>query len=419
MRRRSTKQGPGADEAREYTSDVVDGAPAVGDGRGLAPPEPPRYSDAGANRPPRWLLRALMLTVVVVFAAIFAWNALGSLQSLFVNLLIALFIALTLEPVVLWLVRHGWRRGAAAGTALIGSIVVAAGVFAMFGNLFVQQLVQLIEAAPETYETVTAWIEGQFDVTVPESGDLIDQALASWGGDVASGALLVGTTIAGGIIAFLTVMLVTYYLLAAGPKFRATICRYLTPSRQAEVLRLWDVTQTKVSDFISTRVVLAAFCTVATAAFLLVLGTPYALPLALFTGLVSQFIPTIGTYVGGALPIVVALTSQNLTRAVIVAAFIVAYQQVENLLIAPKVSAKALEMNPAVSFVVVLAFGAVFGPLGAFLGLPIAATIQAVANTYLRRHELVSSPMLSDPGPERSTPSSPDPTAPPAAGATA
>ncbi|PWD50287.1 AI-2E family transporter [Serinibacter arcticus] len=364
---------------------------------GLAPPAPPHHSDAGANRPPRWLLRALVLTVVVVFVAIFTWNALGSLKGLFVNLLIAMFIALALEPVVLWLVRHGWKRGAAASAALFGSIVVAGGVLALFGNLFVQQLVQLIEAAPQTYANVAEWVEGQFDVAVPESGDLVDQALSSWGGDVASGALLLGSSIAGGVIAFLTVMLVTYYLLAAGPKFRATICRYLTPSRQQEVLRLWEVTQTKVSDFLSTRVVLAAIATVATAVFLLILGTPYALPLALFTGLVSQFIPTIGTYLGGALPIVVALTSQDLTRAVVVAAFIVAYQQVENLWLAPKVSEKALEMNPAVSFVVVLGFGAVFGPLGAFLGLPIAATIQAVAGTYLRRHELVSSPMLADP----------------------
>lgn len=55
-------------------------------------------------------------------------------------------------------------------------------------------------------------------------------------------------------------------------------------------------------------------------------------------------------------------------------------------------------MNPAVSFVVVLAFGAVFGALGAFLSLPIAATIQAVANTYIQRHELVDSHMLHDPG---------------------
>lgn len=373
----------------------------------------PVHSDGDANRPPRWLWRALVMAAAVVFVSIFAWGALGSLNGLFVNLLIALFIALTLEPVVLWLVRHGWKRGAAAGTTLIGSVVVAAGVMVLFGNLFVQQLVQLIEAAPATYESVTAWLERQFDIVVPESKELIDQALTSWGGDVASGALLVGSTIAGSIIAFLTVMLVTYYLLAAGPKFRASICRYLTPARQSEVLRLWDITQTKVSDFISTRVVLAAVATVVTAVFLVVLDTPYALPLALFTGLVSQFVPTVGTYIGGALPIVLALTSQGATKAIIVLAFIVAYQQVENLWLAPKISAKALEMNPAISFVVVLAFGAVFGPLGAFLGLPIAATIQAVANTYLRRHELVASPMLADPEGTATRPTTPaTPTAP-------
>lgn len=364
----------------------------------------PVRSDAGANRPPRWLLRALVLAVVVVFVAIFTWKALGSLGGLFVNLLISTFIALALEPLVLWLVRHGWKRGVAAGVSLIGSVVIAGGVLAMFGNLFVQQLVQLVQNAPALYESVTAWVEQRFDVVVPESEELIDQALSAWGGDLASGALLVGTTIAGGIISFLTVMLVTYYLLAAGPRFRAAICRYLTPNRQSEMLRLWDITQTKVSDFISTRVVLAIIATVATAVFLLILGTPYALPLALFTGLVSQFVPTIGTYLGGALPAVVALTSQDLTRALIVVAFIVAYQQVENLWLAPKVSARALEMNPAVSFIVVLGFAAVFGPLGAFLSLPIAATIQAVANTYLRRHELVPSPMLSDPGESPATP---------------
>ena len=383
------------------------GSPGSGEASGSEPvaaPEVPQrdapaavHSDGAANRPPRWLWRAFVMAIVAVFVAIFAWGALGSLKSLAVNMLIAFFIALALEPMVVWLVRRGWKRGAAAFTALIGSLAVVIVVMLLFGNLFIQQLLQLLQAAPRAYEDITAWIESRFDVVIPETGELVDQALSEWGNDVASGALLVGTTIVGGLLAVLTIMLVTYYLLAAGPKFRASICRYLTPNRQTEVLRLWEITQVKVSDFINTRIALAAIATVATAVFLLILGTPYALPLALFTGLVSQFIPTIGTYLGGALPIVVALTSQSLTAAIIVLAFILAYQQVENLWLSPKISAKALEMNPAVSLVVVLAFGAIFGALGAFLALPIAATLQAVSNTYLRRHELVASPMLSDP----------------------
>ncbi|WP_336706855.1 AI-2E family transporter [Oerskovia sp. USHLN155] len=350
------------------------------------------------RKPPRWLPRALFMTVVAVFVGIFAWYAIGTLESLGVNILIAFFIALALEPIVVWLVRRGWRRGAAAATALLGGLVVVVGIFALFGNLFVQQLVQLVQSIPALYTDIQEFVSTRFDVDIPSSDELLKQGFNEFGEDVASGALVVGTTIVGVIFAFLTIMLVTYYLLAAGPKFRVAICRWLTPNRQQEVLRLWEITQVKVSDFINSRIVLAALSSVFTFVFLLILGTDYALPLSVFVGVVSQFVPTIGTYIGGALPVIVALTSQGLPQALAVLIFIVAYQQLENLYFSPKVSARALEMNPAVSFVVVLAFGAVFGALGAFLSLPIAATIQAVANTYIQRHELVDSHMLHDPG---------------------
>ncbi|AEG45302.1 AI-2E family transporter [Isoptericola variabilis] len=350
-----------------------------------------------SRRPPRWLPRALFMAVLAVFVGVFAWYALGQLRALLVNLVIAFFVALALEPLVVRLVRHGWRRGAAAGVSLIGALVGVVVMMAMFGSLFVQQLVQLAEAVPDLYATIQAWAAERFDVVLPESDELLRQAAERFGQDVASGTLLVGTTIVGGIFATLTILLVTYYLLAAGPRFRAAVCRLLTPNRQTEVLRLWEITQLKVAGFINSRLVLAAVATAATAVFLLVLGTPYAFPLAVFTGVVSQFVPTIGAYIGGALPVVVALTSQGLPQALGVLAFVVGYQQVENLVLAPRVSAQALEMNPAVSFVVVIAFGAVFGALGAFLALPVAATIQAVASTYLRRHELVESDLLRDP----------------------
>jgi predicted PurR-regulated permease PerM len=352
-----------------------------------------------SRRPPRWLPRALLLAVLAVFLGIFAWYAIGQLRALLVSLVIAFFIALALEPLVVRLVRHGWRRGAAAGVSLVGALLAVVVMMAMFGSLFVQQLVQLAEAVPDLYATVQQWASERFDVALPESDDLVRQAAERFGQDVATGTLLIGTTIVGGLFATLTILLVTYYLLAAGPRFRAAVCRWLTPNRQTEVLRLWEITQLKVAGFINSRLVLAAVATVATAVFLLIVGTPYAFPLAVFTGVVSQFVPTIGAYIGGALPIVVALTSQGLPQALAVLAFVVGYQQVENLLLAPKVSAQALEMNPAVSFVVVLAFGAVFGALGAFLALPVAATIQAVASTYLQRHELVESDFLRDPEP--------------------
>ena len=362
-----------------------------------APAAPP--ASYYSRRPPRWLGRALLSGVVTVFAAIFVWRALGSLTSLIVNLIIALFLALAMEPMILWLVKHGWKRGAATATVLFSLLAAAAAVVALFGRMFLEQAGDLIRSLPSTYDSVTLWAEKQFDVVIPEMEDLQAQLLQDYGNEVASRALAIGTSVIGGLFAFATILLVSYYLAAAGPKFRASICGWLRPKNQTEVLRLWEITQIKISDYINSRVVLAAIASFFTGAFLTIIDIPYALPLALFTGVVSQFVPTIGTYIGGALPIVFALTGGSWQKAVMVLGFIILYQQVENMWLSPKISARALQMNPAVSFVVVLAFGAVFGALGAFLSLPVAATIQAVATTYLRRHELVDSHMLHDPAP--------------------
>lgn len=368
-----------------------------------------------SRRPPRWLPRALTQAVLAVFVGLFVWRALGSLTPLLVNLLIAFFVALAMEPMVVWLVRHGWRRGAATGVVLIGGLLALLGVLALFGGLFVRQLVQLGSAVPELYAKLQDIALERFKMELPESDELVQSAVDHFGSDVAGRLVGVGSSIVGGVFAFTTILLVAFYLSAAGPRFRATICGVLTPNRQNEVLRMWEITQEKVSDFINSRIVLALLSSVFTFAFLSIVKIPYALPLAVFTGVVSQFVPTIGTYIGGAPPVLVALT-QGIPQGIATLAFILVYQQIENYFFSPKVSAKALSMNPAVSFVVVLAFGAVFGPLGAFLGLPIAATIQAFSSTYIHRHTLVESHLFSDePAP---APTDPEPADPGPAGTT-
>jgi predicted PurR-regulated permease PerM len=358
---------------------------------------PGRTEVRDPRRPPPWLARALLMVVTTGFLAVFAWRAFTALSGIGLSVLIAFFVALALEPMALWLVRHGWRRELAALATLVGSVTVALVLVALFGNLFVQQVLALLASVPGMWADLQSWLVETFDVTLPTSDDLIRTAVTKWGDDVASGVVFVGSTVISGIFTFTTVLLVTYYLMAAGPRFRASVCAWLTPGRQVEVLHLWEVTQVKISDFIRSRVVLAALSSSFTFIFLTVIGTSYAMPLALFTGLVSQFVPTIGTYIGGALPVVVALTTQGPAQAIAVLVFVVLYQQLENFVFSPKISSHALEMNPAVSFLVVLGAGAVFGPVGSFLGLPVAATIQAVGTTYVRRHEIIDSQMLRDP----------------------
>ena len=351
--------------------------------------------------PPRWLPRALAMAVVAVFAGFLVWRAASLLGNVITILVISWFVALAMEPMILWLGRRGVKRGPATGITMLGSLLVGAGVLALLGGLFVNQLVELVQSIPGYYADLRDLLGDRFDVQLPATDELLSNA-GDYVGSIAPGVIGVGTSILGGLFTATAVLLVVYYMASAGPRFRAAVCRYLAPRRQREVLRLWEVSQDKVAGFITSRMVLAAISTAATWLFLALLGIPYALPLATFTGLVSQFVPTVGTYIGGALPVLVSLSVSPL-RALAVLAFIIAYQQVENLLLTPKVSQRSLALNPAVAFLSVIAFGAVFGPLGAFLSLPVTATIQAVASTYVRRHELVDSALLHDEG-ERQRP---------------
>ncbi len=362
-----------------------------------------------SRRPPRWLPRALAMAVVAVFVGIFAWRAAGQLRGLAVDVLIAFFITLVLEPFVLWLVRHGWRRPLAAVAGIVGSLLLAVALVALFGNLFVQQFLEFLDEVPNIYASLQSWLSDRFGVTLPGGDEVVRDTVTHWGSDIASGVLVAGTTVISAIFSAGTILIVAYYLSAAGPRLRVAVCRWLTPDRQSDVLLLWETAQRKVADFVRTRIVLAALCAAFTFGFLTLVGTPYALPLGVFTGVVSQFVPTIGTYLGGALPVVVALTAQGTWTAVAVLVFIVLYQQVENTIFSPRITGRVLEMNPAVSFLVVMGFGAVFGALGAFLALPVAATVQAVASTYFERHELIESHMLRDPQRTPRAPHQPQP----------
>jgi predicted PurR-regulated permease PerM len=364
------------------------GAPAPTSARRQTP-------GAGDSRiPPRWLGRALVMAVAAVFAGILVWRSASMLGNVITIIVISWFVALAMEPMILWLGRRGMKRPLATGVTMIGSLVVGIGILALFGGLFVNQLVDLVRSIPDYYADLRTFLGDRFGIELPRTDELLSNA-GDYVGDLAPGIVGVGTSIAGGLFTATAVLLVVYYMASAGPKFRAAVCRYLAPNRQREVLRLWEVSQDKVAGFITSRIVLAVISTATTWLFLQLLGIPYALPLATFTGLVSQFIPTVGTYIGGALPVLVALSVSPL-RALAVLAFIIAYQQVENLFLTPKVSQRSLALNPAVAFLSVLAFGAVFGPLGAFLSLPVTATIQAVMSTYLRRHELVDSTLLQE-----------------------
>jgi predicted PurR-regulated permease PerM len=124
---------------------------------------------------------------------------------------------------------------------------------------------------------------------------------------------------------------------------------------------------------------------------MVVVGMPVliAIPLAIFAGFVSEFIPAVGTYIGGAVPVLMTLAVQGFAQALIVLGYVLIYQQIENYWLSPRLSSQTMTLNGGVAFGAALAGGAIAGPMGAFMALPIAALITSFASHYRKPHQVV------------------------------
>ncbi|WP_018656269.1 AI-2E family transporter [Actinomadura flavalba] len=361
---------------------------------------------ADPRRMPPWLPRAFVLAGTTVLAFIAGLWLLGRLRDLLLLLLTSLFLAFAIEPAVNWLAGHGWRRGPATGLMFLLLAAVAALFGGVLGSLLIAQTTHLINAVPGYADQVVGWINDAFGTdlspgTLLQRLPSITEELSRHVSDLAGNVWGIGATAAGVLVKGLGMLLFTFYLSAQGPQFRRTVCSVLPPHRQRQVLRAWEIAVTKTGGYIYSRALLAACSAVAHYIALSLLDVPYGLTLALWVGVVSQFIPTVGTYLAGALPVVVAL-AQSPATALWVLLFIVAYQQFENYVLQPRITARTLDMHPAVAFGLVLAGAAVIGPVGALLALPAGASIQAFFSAYIRRYTVEDHPLTTVPArPER------------------
>jgi len=369
------------------------------------PPAPiPVRLERDEERMPHWAYRLLLLIVLTYFAASLAFAAFLALRHIIVWLIAALFLSFALEPAVNWLAAHGWHRGSATalvlfGLALLGLVAVAAMV-----PLVIDQVQELIRKVPGWLDRISVYTERWFDVEL--TGNKILDSIANAQedvGQIASNLASVGQFILGLIFQMLTIGLFTYYLVADAPRFRRTVCSVLPPRRQHEVLAAWEIAVDKTGGYLYSRLLLAAISASFAFIVLQLLGVPFAVPLALFLGLVSQFIPVVGTYIAAAVPLLVALL-ESPWSALVFLIYVVVYQQIENYALAPRITAKTMQLHPAIAFFAALAGGTVSGLLGAFMALPAAAIIQATVSTYLKRHEVVESELTREAPPEGGTP---------------
>ena len=350
-----------------------------------------------SKRMPRWVPRAIAVFWLAFLATFVLRYTFHRLSNFLILLLVSLFIALALEPAVNKLVSRGWKRGSATAGILVSLVFVVLAFFAAMGTVVGQQIADLLSNS-ETYVNDTVKILNDTFNTNIDPRSVNEQindpngAVQQFINSQQSKVFNVSVQAVGVLFQAFSVLLFAFYLVADGPRLRRSICSRLEPSQQRAVLDAWELAITKTGGYLYSRALLALIAGFFHWIAFQAIGTPAPIALALWVGLVSQFLPVIGTYLAGVLPVLLAFI-ESPVDALIVIGFILVYQQVENYFFAPRITARTLELHPALAFGGALAGAAVLGPVGAILALPAVAMGQALISAWGIRHDVIEDPL--------------------------
>ena len=346
----------------------------------------PDVLDLGGKR----LFVVLVGAALTIFAVLWLARELASFLS---TIVMALFLSFALEPAAQWFVNRGWKRTRATGLIMLLLLIVCIVLVALIVPAVVTGFQQLIDNAPGLVDRLSSWLRPlKIDLStatlISELQNNADKVIAA-ARNVAGGFVLgVASSIIGGLFRVATIALFTYYFVAEGPQLRRVILTRMPPERQERLLFVWEQAITQTGGYFYSRLLLALINGTGMYIVLRVNNVPFAAPLAIFEGIVAEFIPIVGTYIGGAAPILVAFLSST-PAGLWAAGYVVVYQQIENYFLSPRLTAKTMSLHPAVAFAAALIGGAIGGLVAAFLALPVAGVIQAALTEYSHSYDVV------------------------------
>jgi putative heme transporter len=354
----------------------------------------------GLRRLAAWSGRLL---VVLAAAGLVLW-LLIRLRVIVVPVIVALFLATLLVPVVRWLEARGWRHGSAVVATFVGTVLLLLGIIAGLVPLVVGEFQTLRQRADEGVREVQEFIASRpFGLDEADLNRYLEQARERFtesSSELTRGAIE-GATLVGEVITGLILCLfLTFFFVKDSERFTRWILDFVGPRRAPHLREVGHRSATAVSGYLRGQASVGLVDAVFIGIGLLIVGVPLVLPLSFLT-FVAAFLPLVGAFVAGALAALVALVTKGLTAALIVVGITVLVQQLEGHLLAPLLLGRAVSLHPVV-IILALAAGAILGGIiGAFLAVPIAAVVTAVG-TYLRGEPVGEPADAGEPEPETS-----------------
>lgn len=328
-----------------------------------------------------WCLRLLIIaaaTYVTWFIGKQVWQ--GLLPVTF-----AIIVCSVLWPPTRRLRQIGLPAGVAALTTILATLAIFGAVIAAMAPSIGRQSQTLYLQTYELLLRAQLTLQGPpFNLEYDDLNDLFNSAV-TWlqqrSGQIATEVFSGLGTMSVVLVTLGVVLVLTFFFLKDGDKFLPWL-RNISGERAGlhltELLsRMWQT----LSGFIRAQAIVSLVDAICIGAGLVIIGVPMALALATLT-FFAGFIPIVGAFVAGALAVLIALVSLGLTKAVIVLVLVVAVQQLEGNILSPMLQSKAMNLHPVIVLVSVTLGGSLFGIIGAFLAVPVAAMI-AVFFRYL------------------------------------
>ena len=334
---------------------------------------------------------------IALIGAVVGLFLLGILRGVLLLVIASFVLAIGFQPAIAWFERRGMRRGLGLALVLMSFLVVLGGLLVLAVPQIVSQAAEMVEQLPAVLERlqsgdgIVARVAGLVDV---------DRITTETTSDPTAALEVVGN-LAGFGFNLLTVLLVTPYFAMSMPGIKRWLVRLLRPRHREDFLRLLGESTDLMANFIVGNLVVSVIAGVVTWIGLTAIGVPYALALAAWVA-ITDLIPVLGALLGAAGVAAVALVEapETLLWAMLL---LLAYQQVENFVIAPRVMNRAVDLSPATVIIALMVGGSLAGLIGALLALPIAALLKIVIDEYFvqERMERVRAEVTADRGSNR------------------
>ena len=335
------------------------------------------------ERPTNGTVARIVLVVAGVSLLLYAAYLVRSVLML---VLISAFLAIGLDPAVRRLEGWGLKRGqAVAAIFLTATLLLAIFVITIIPSLieqvtkFATDLPEYIQNIAQDNPRIQSWVEDN-DIQ-DKLKEATEKAPSMIGGSFGS-VLGIAGSIVSAIFNGITILVLTIYFVLSLSRIREGSLKLVPASKRDDAKKLADPILEKIGGYIAGQAVVAGIAGVLSLIFFLIVGLPYPIALALWVTL-AALIPLVGATLG-AIPAVIVAFFVSSTVGIATLVFYIAYQQIENYVIAPRIMNKAVDVSPAAVLLAALIGGSLLGFVGALMAIPAAASLKLIVQEVIK-----------------------------------